>query len=111
MRALLNLLAFVIPFSVFANKHETDSSGIISGKVITVDGQAAAYVTVLLTNTSKGTITDEEGKFEFRKIKPGSYHLVTSLLGYNSTETLLEVTQNETTHVKIQLQLTYATLL
>ena len=111
LKALLNLLAVVIPFSVFADKHEADTSGIISGKVITVDGQGAAYVTISLTNTSKGTITDEEGKFEFRKIKPGSYRLVTSLLGYNSTETLLEVKRNETTHVKIQLQVTYATLL
>ena len=68
MKALLTLLAFVIPVSVLANKHEADSSGIISGKVITVDGQAAAYVTVLLTTTSKAIITDQEGKFEFRKV-------------------------------------------
>lgn len=111
MKALLNLLIFVIPFSVFASEHETDSSGAINGKVITVDGQAAAYVTVLLTNTSKETITDQEGKFELRKIKPGNYLLATSLLGYSSTETLIEVKPNETTHVKIQLQVTYAELL
>ena len=111
MKALLIFLVSVIPFSVFANKHETDSSGTISGKVITVDGQAASYVTILIKNTSKGTITDREGNFEFRKIKPGNYLLTTSLLGYSSTETFIEVKQNEPTHVKIQLQVTYATLL
>ncbi|HEY9701841.1 MAG TPA: carboxypeptidase-like regulatory domain-containing protein, partial [Allocoleopsis sp.] len=111
MKVVLNILVLLIPFSVLAGNYETDSLGSISGKVITVDGQVAAYVTVLLINTSKGTITDQDGKFEFRKIKSGNYRLATSLLGYSSTDTLIEVEQNETTYLQIQLQVTYATLL
>jgi iron complex outermembrane receptor protein len=111
MKAVLNILVLLIPFSVLASNQETDSLVAISGKIITIDGQAAGYVSVHLKNSSKGTVSDQNGNFEFRKIKPGIYLLSASLLGYNSTETMIEVKQNETTYIKIQLEITYAALL
>ena len=72
MKTLLIFFLLVFPLFALAGKNEADSLGTISGVVFTSDGQSASYVTVLLKNTTKGTITDAEGKFEFKKIKTGN---------------------------------------
>ena len=105
------LLIFLIIFPIFVlAKSESDSLGAISGAVFTADGQPAAYVSVLIKNTKKGIITDVDGKFDFKKIKAGNYILSVSLSGYSPNEINVEVKQNETALLKIQLQLTYAEL-
>src|SRR5204862_7607782 len=111
MKALLNIFLLFFPLLVFANRNDGDSLGVISGVVFTTDGQPAEYVTVLIKNTSRGAITDTKGKFEIRKIKIGHYILSVSLLGYTPTEINVEVNQNETAFLKIQLQVTYAELM
>jgi len=98
----------ILPFYVFSNGSE--NNGIISGSVSTADGQPAAYVSVLLKNTAKGTVTDEKGNFEIGKIKPGKYILLFSLLGYSDTAIAVEVKPNEITFLKIQLRRTDAEL-
>ncbi len=110
MKALLNIFLFLFPLLGLANGNN-DTLGIISGTVFTADGQAAAYVTVQIKNLTKGTATDGKGKFEFKKIKTGTYILSVSLSGYASTEINVEVKQNETTFLKIQLQVTYKELM
>ena len=100
-----------LPVFAFAGRNETDSLGTISGTVFTSDGQSAAYVTVLIKNTTKGTITDTDGKFYFKKLKTGNYILSVSLSGYTPTEIAVEVKQNEIVSLKIQLQVTYKELL
>ena len=110
MKILLNVFLLILPFFALAGKNETDSLGTISGVVFTSDGQPAAYVTVLIKNTKKGAITNSDGKFEFKKIKKGNYILSASLLGYTPTEISVEVKQNETVLLKIQLQVTYKEL-
>ena len=110
MKTVLNIFLLIIPFSVLANRNEMDSLGAIIGTVLTTDGQPAAYVTVLIKNSSKGTITDGDGKFGFKNIKTGNYILSVSLSGYSPTEINVEVKQNETIPLKIQLQLTFAEL-
>src|SRR5689334_7579243 len=108
MKLLLYFDLFIFPFSVFTN--ENDNTGTISGTVSTADGQPAADVTVLVKNTGKGTLTDDDGNFEIKKIKPGSYILHVSFLGYSENEISVEVKQNERVFLKIQLQATYAEL-
>jgi iron complex outermembrane receptor protein len=110
MKTVLNIFLLIFPFSVFANIAEMDSLGAVSGAVLTTDGQPAAHVTVLIKNSSKGTITDGEGKFGFKNIKKGNYILSVSLSGYSPTEINVEVKQNETAYLKIQLKVTYAEL-
>jgi len=111
MKALLNFFLLVFPLLVFANANNSDSLGTINGTVFTSDGQAAAYVSVLIKNTSKATVADADGKFTFKKIRPGNYTLSVSLSGYTPTEIAVEIKYNETASLKIQLQLTYTELL
>src|SRR6187200_2757388 len=111
MRVLLHLFLLNLPAFALAGRNETDSLGAISGSVFTSDGQPAAYVTVLIKNTTKGTITDADGKFYFKKLKTGNYILSVSLSGYTPTEIAVEVKQNEIVSLKIQLQVTYKELI
>jgi len=111
MKAIICLLIWSLPFSVSATGNEADSLGAISGIVFTSDGQSAAYVTVFVKNTTKGTITDADGKFYFKKLKTGNYILSVSLSGYTPTEIAVEVKQNETSFLKVQLQVTYKELI
>ena len=65
----------------------------ISGKVTTVTGQKTtddlAGITVKLTataggSTSKTTVTDFEGRYEFIRLAPGSYNLEASVEGFQT---------------------------
>jgi iron complex outermembrane receptor protein len=113
MKAVLNLFLLISPLFALAERNEnnSDSLGAISGTVFTADGQSAAHVTVLIKNTTKGTITDAGGKFDFKKIKTGNCILSVSLSGYSPTEINVEVKANETVFLKIPLHVSYAELM
>ncbi|MEO7265301.1 MAG: TonB-dependent receptor [Ferruginibacter sp.] len=110
MKLLIHFILLVSPFIVFANGNEFTGYGIISGTISTADGQPAAYVSVTIKNTGKGTITDNNGNFEIKKLKPGNYILLVSLLDYSESEITVEVKENETTLINIQLHQTDAQL-
>ena len=110
MKALQCFLLLSFPLFLFAGGNEADSLGVISGAVFTSDGRPAAHVTVIIKNTTKGTVTDADGKFDFKKIKTGNYVLSVSLSGHTPTEIAVVVNQNETAVLKIQLQVTYMEL-
>ena len=110
MKPILYFFTLTFPLFVFANDHKNNEFGTIKGVVSTTDGQPAAHVSVLIKNTGKGTTTDEKGNFEIEKIKPGVYILVISLSGYGDSAIAVEVKQNETFFVKVQLSVTYAEL-
>ena len=91
MKLFMHFCLLVFPLFVFAMGKENIGFGVIKGTVSTMDGQPAAYVTVLIKNTGKGTITDTKGNFEIKKIKAGSYILIISLLDYTDSEMSVEV--------------------
>ena len=109
MKTLLHVFFMLFPFSVFGNDENNDY-GDIRGIALTSDGHPAVYVSVELKSTGKGTITDDNGNFEFKKIKPGTYTLLFSLLEYIQVDTTVQVTQNATVFLRIQLHRTYAEL-
>jgi len=101
------LLFIFFPVFLFGQKSEL---GNLKGKITTADDQPAGYVSVLIKNSTIGTTTDENGNFEIRKIKPGSYILYVSLLGFSDQEIGVTLRQSQTVNLKIQLQQTYAEL-
>ncbi|MEX1276153.1 MAG: carboxypeptidase-like regulatory domain-containing protein [Bacteroidota bacterium] len=57
--------------------------GTLSGRVLDDStGFPVSNVNVFLSGTSLGTTTDEKGEFVLRGIPPGTYELVTSIVGY-----------------------------
>lgn len=77
--------------------------GTLSGRVQTADGQPAAFVNVILKGTSRGSLTDESGRFILRNVPTGPQTLLISLLGYQPEEQRVEVRAGETVTTDVAL--------
>ncbi|UNY98376.1 TonB-dependent receptor [Zhouia spongiae] len=66
-------------------------SGNIKGKVRTSSGEAIPYANVWLENTQKGDVTDQNGSFEIKNIKTGSYKLIVTSVGYRKSLKQIEI--------------------
>lgn len=77
----------------------------IKGTVTTSDNKPAAMVTVVLKGTKKTTLTTDDGSFILHNIKPGTYQLELTLVGYETTTQQVTVENNQTADVTIQLRL------
>ncbi|GAA3733271.1 TonB-dependent receptor [Flavobacterium ginsengisoli] len=94
-------ISFLFSFlSIFAQQNH----GKIKGTITTSDGDAAAGVNIILKNTKYGTVSNDDGTFDFNKVKANSYTLQVSLTGYETLETEITVTENETSTVNLQLK-------
>jgi len=107
MRPFFVLVLSIISMLALAQHRETGS---IKGFVRTSDGRPAESVSVLIKNTQLGTVTNENGSFEFRRLKPGNYILVFSLSGYSGKDSSVSVKEKEQTILHVQLEQTYAEL-
>ena len=79
MKRLISLL-FVLPTLIFSQ-----IDGTINGYIYDSKSQLPLLgANVIIEGTDKGAITDENGFFEISKIKPQSYNLSVSYIGYQS---------------------------
>jgi len=95
----ISLLAFFISLTTLA----FSQNGTIQGLVTTTDGQAAGFVNVTLKDLRKGTVTTEDGRFQLRNIKQGTYTLVVSHTGLITKERSITVTDNSATEANFSL--------
>ena len=84
--------------------------GGIHGTISTSDGAAAEYVNVSIKGTDKGTTTDATGKFEIRKVSPGTHILLASFVGFTPIEKSVEVESGKINTVDFVLNETSAQL-
>jgi outer membrane receptor for ferrienterochelin and colicins len=68
----------------------------LSGYVAGSDSTAVAGATISLKGTTFGTVTDKNGFYRFTKIRPGTYTLRVSFLGYETQEKTVDVNGNDT---------------
>jgi len=81
----------------------------IAGKIVNQKGNPVDFATISLKNADStlltGTLSDEEGSFEFRKLNEGSYLLMVSAIGYKYyVSKLIMVTPTGTTSTDIRLE-------
>jgi iron complex outermembrane receptor protein len=67
----------------------------LSGNVKSTEGDAMPGASIVLVETSVGTIADAQGNFVIHNIKPGNYHVKISFIGCNSFETYISLTSNQ----------------
>jgi len=79
-------------------------NGGIKGSVSTLDGKPAAWVTVHVKTLAISAITDENGVFTFKNLKPGTYTLVISYSGSEQSEKTITVTDDKITKAEFILQ-------
>ena len=87
---LKNWFTVILLFiSVFSFSHST-----VSGTVIDEFGEPVFGINVLLQNTTKGTITDENGKYSITNVEKGKYTLVVTSMGYVTQKKEINVNGN-----------------
>ena len=78
----------------------------ISGKVTTPDNKGIPDISVQVRNTSFGSTTDAEGNYSFQaNLKPGSYQLDFSGVGYKMSSQTIQVTASGNVSANAQLVL------
>lgn len=92
---------FILCLFIAINGTAQAQSGSISGVVKTSDGYPAEFVNILLQDTQIGTVTDADGKYSLRQIKPGNYTLVASFIGMSSKSTSVTVRPGEVVQVSL----------
>lgn len=67
----------------------------IKGSVLSEGKTPLAGATVFLANTTKGTTTNDEGKFELNALAAGGYKLVVSFIGFQVRTINIRVPENK----------------
>ncbi|MDO7846042.1 TonB-dependent receptor [Hymenobacter sp. M29] len=78
-------------------------SGAISGIIRTSDGKPAAFVSVGIPKSGKGTNTAEDGTYQIRGVEPGTHVLRVSFVGLQSQDQTVTVTAGQTTKTDFAL--------
>ena len=73
-------------FLLFSNVSQAQEKGTITGQVSLNDNQSPENVSVILKGSRFGTITDANGIYKIKNVKPGNYTLKISTLGYITRE-------------------------
>lgn len=99
--ALGLLLALVFPLITFAQQ-----LGVVEGKVFDSESnEAIPFANVIISGTTIGTITDENGHYRFSGLKPGFIRVEVSLLGYeNEVSPEVELRNNKPTFLNIGIE-------
>ena len=75
----------------------------ISGTVSTEKQEVIPFASVVIENTRKGTSTNEVGYYELVHLKPGTYRLRASFVGYTSSIKTITINADENINLNFQL--------
>lgn len=96
---LLFISLFILSFSALA----APGSTMVSGKVISVDGEPVDFATVYLKDTGFSANTDEKGLYHI-KVAPGNYTLVCTAVGFDKVEAKITLKSGERLKQNIKLR-------
>ncbi len=78
---------------------------IIMGHVIAdVTEENIPYASIYIEETGDGTVSNEDGQFEFRNLAAGKYHLRVSAVGYSTSTKEVVVSKDFTTVIHFKLK-------
>lgn len=93
------LIIVLIPWTAFAQQ-----SAFVSGYITDADtGEPLVAANIGLSGTQKGTSSGNRGFYSIHHIKPGTYTLVASYIGYKSWEKRITLSSGQ--HLRIDIQL------
>lgn len=90
--------------AIIAGMGSFAQSGTVKGKITTMDGEPAPFVSVVLKDGKKATLTGEDGSFILSKVPSGTWQLVISHTGLETVKKQVFVKENDT--LKLTLSLT-----
>lgn len=92
-KIILLMIAFFSVIAIYAQ------SGTITGQVVSKQKVAIANANVAITGTTHGIVTNDSGDYKIENIRPGTYTLKVSYIGYVPQELSITVVSNQTTQV------------
>lgn len=100
----INILIIVIIVNIFSLTN-LFSAGIIRGKITDkIQGLSLAGASVSVSESRLGSITNKNGEFTILNVPVGSYELNVKYLGFQSITTKVEVEDNKTSFIKIEME-------
>lgn len=93
---LLFITFLIVSISAIAQRN----TGMISGKVLSLDGEAIDYATVFLKGTSYSCSTNEKGLYHL-KAPDGKYTIVFSSVGFEKCEMPIEIKSRERSRLNV----------
>lgn len=96
---LLFITFLIVSISAIAQRN----TGMISGKVLSLDGEALDYATVFLKGTSYSCSTNEKGLYHL-KAPDGKYTIVFSSVGFEKCEMPIEIKSHERSRLNVKLK-------
>lgn len=114
MKMKLSPLMFLIlcAIALLSNQASAQSTGEISGKVLDENSKAFPYASVSLltakdSSSVKGTLSTDDGSYQFKGINTGEYLIAIYVVGYNKTfKGPYQITPSSTTVLVGPVQLT-----
>ncbi|HNP24339.1 MAG TPA: TonB-dependent receptor [Panacibacter sp.] len=94
------ILAMFCSFSVNAQA----GHGTVKGKLTTVDGKPAAFVTVFLKDTRLKVLSDEKGNYVFSNVEDGRYSVIAAHVGLQTQSVEIAVANGETKNIDFTLK-------
>ncbi|OYX79806.1 MAG: TonB-dependent siderophore receptor, partial [Flavobacteriales bacterium 32-34-25] len=88
---ILSAILFLLTLNMMSQ-----SLGKITGKIILSDNTPAESIAVALKNTKYNTITNFNGQYEFKNIKPGQYVLSINGIGVKAITETITINANQT---------------
>jgi hypothetical protein len=92
----------ILIFLVFLTLGQSATGGGIRGVIKGEDGGVLAYATIYVRQTSTGSASDTEGRYEV-SLRPGTYDIIYQFLGYESVTRKVEV-REEFVEINITLK-------
>lgn len=96
----LIVLFVLILFSGLCFGQGASVSGVVKGP----DGETLPGVTVQLMDLNKGTVTDHLGRFSIQNLKPGTYIISTSFIGFQQYSQGITIKDNEPLSINITIK-------
>lgn len=97
------LMLMVMGISLYAVNPIREGNMVAGHVIVKGSEENIPYASILIVGTSTGTVSNDAGEFEFKKLKPGKYKLRVQALGYKSMEKTVEVSADFTTVVHFPL--------
>lgn len=102
--SVLFAMAVCLPFALSAQGFQQPAR--VNGRVTVDGGEPAPGATVGLQGTGQSTLTDDQGKFSFSRVSPGTYQLTISLLGYRPYTEHVNVKEDKSISLEVHLKAT-----
>lgn len=102
-KRLLFLSALIFSISALFAQNTKDRTATITGTITTIDGKPAVNVTVRIEQSKWGGISNENGEYTIRNVRPGSWTVKATAVAVVSQQQVVTVAAGQTLQVNFVL--------